>query len=70
MINVFISKVLNHVNYADLAMKILKSDRELAKARNANQETALHILARMPSEFTSQSPGMWSRLINSCELVL
>ncbi|KAM5585129.1 ankyrin repeat-containing protein [Rosa sericea] len=49
----------------DLAMKMLRSDRALAKARNAKQETALHILARMPSEFTSQSPGMWSRLINS-----
>ncbi|KAM5585259.1 hypothetical protein ABKV19_004580 [Rosa sericea] len=49
----------------DLAMKMLRSDRALAKARNAKQETALHILARMPSKFTSQSPGMWSRLINS-----
>ncbi|KAJ0960219.1 hypothetical protein J5N97_001962 [Dioscorea zingiberensis] len=50
----------------DLAMKLLRSDRALAKARNAKQETALHILARMPSDFTSQSPGTWSRLINSC----
>ncbi|XP_050370976.1 ankyrin repeat-containing protein At5g02620-like isoform X2 [Argentina anserina] len=50
----------------DLAMKMLSSDKTLAKARNAKYETALHILARLPSEFTSQSPGMWSRLINSC----
>ncbi|KAM5585134.1 hypothetical protein ABKV19_004504 [Rosa sericea] len=52
-------------HYADLARRMLESDRALAKARNAKQETALHILARMPSEFTSQSPGMWSRLITS-----
>ncbi|KAL6199522.1 hypothetical protein ACLB2K_029306 [Fragaria x ananassa] len=49
----------------DLAMKMLISNKALAKARDVKQETALHILARMPSEFTSQSPGMWSRLINS-----
>ncbi|KAM5585095.1 ankyrin repeat-containing protein ITN1-like [Rosa sericea] len=49
----------------DLALKILRSDRALAKARNAKEETALHILARTPSDFTSQSPGTWSRLINS-----
>ncbi|XP_040362817.1 ankyrin repeat-containing protein ITN1 isoform X2 [Rosa chinensis] len=49
----------------DLALKILRSDRALAKACNAKEETALHILARTPSDFTSQSPGTWSRLINS-----
>ncbi|PRQ32386.1 putative ankyrin repeat-containing domain, PGG domain-containing protein [Rosa chinensis] len=49
----------------DLALKILRSDRALAKAYNAKEETALHILARTPSDFTSQSPGTWSRLINS-----
>ncbi|KAK9938944.1 hypothetical protein M0R45_015655 [Rubus argutus] len=49
----------------DLAMKVLESDRALAEARNGKHETALHILARMPSEFVSQSPGMWSRLIDS-----
>nr|XP_011459318.1 PREDICTED: ankyrin repeat-containing protein At5g02620-like isoform X1 [Fragaria vesca subsp. vesca] len=49
----------------DLATKMLISNKALAKARDVKQETALHILARMPSEFTSQSPGMWSRLINS-----
>ncbi|XP_040362766.1 ankyrin repeat-containing protein At5g02620 isoform X2 [Rosa chinensis] len=50
----------------DLARKMLESDRALAKVRNIKEETALHILARMPLEFTSQSPGMWSRLITSC----
>ncbi|XP_040363028.1 ankyrin repeat-containing protein At5g02620 isoform X2 [Rosa chinensis] len=50
----------------DLARRMLENDRALAKVLNRNEETALHILSRMPSEFTSQSPGMWSRLITSC----
>jgi hypothetical protein len=58
------------VNYADLAMKMLERDKALAKACNVKRETALHILARMPSEFVTQSPGMWNRLINSCEFIL
>jgi hypothetical protein len=65
-----ISIILFIVNYTDLAMKVLESDRALATARNGKRETALHILARMPSEFVSQSPGMWSRLMDSCELIL
>ncbi|KAK9938933.1 hypothetical protein M0R45_015644 [Rubus argutus] len=55
----------------DLALQLLDSDpdsaRALAKARTdrPKDKTALHILARRPSVFGSQSSGMWGRLINS-----
>ena len=57
------------VNYADLALQLLDTDSALAKARTdrPKNKTALHILARRPSIFGSQCPGMWGRLINSCE---
>ncbi|XP_024159737.1 ankyrin repeat-containing protein At5g02620 isoform X2 [Rosa chinensis] len=53
----------------DLAFQLLDANKALAKARTSSQKnkTALHILARKPSAFGgSQSPRMWTRLINSC----
>ncbi|XP_062016267.1 ankyrin repeat-containing protein At5g02620-like isoform X1 [Rosa rugosa] len=64
--NLFFS-CINNCLY-DLALPLLNDDRTLATARTKSQKykTALHILARRPSAFGgSQSPGMWSRLINS-----
>ncbi|XP_024159733.2 uncharacterized protein LOC112167019 [Rosa chinensis] len=66
--NLFFS-CINNCLY-DLALPLLNDDRTLATARTKSQKykTALHILARRPSAFGgSQSPGMWSRLTNSCE---
>nr|XP_023881971.1 ankyrin repeat-containing protein At5g02620-like [Quercus suber]XP_023881972.1 ankyrin repeat-containing protein At5g02620-like [Quercus suber] len=51
----------------DLALKILDRDKSLAFARDANNETALHVLARKPSEIANKSQlGIWKRYINSC----
>ncbi|XP_062017730.1 ankyrin repeat-containing protein At5g02620-like [Rosa rugosa] len=64
--NLFFS-CINNCLY-DLAFKLLDADKALAKARTSSQKnkTALHILARRPSAFGgSQSPRMWTRLINS-----
>ncbi|VVA33905.1 PREDICTED: ankyrin [Prunus dulcis] len=49
----------------DLAMEMLRNYTALATVRNGSNETALHVLARRPSEFTSQSTGLWSRITNS-----
>ncbi|CAL8162033.1 unnamed protein product [Prunus armeniaca] len=49
----------------DLAMKMLGNYTALATVRNGENETALHVLARRPSEFASQSSGLWSRITNS-----
>ncbi|BBH05192.1 Ankyrin repeat family protein [Prunus dulcis] len=38
----------------DLAMEMLRNYTALATVRNGSNETALHVLARRPSEFTSQ----------------
>ncbi|BBN67589.1 Ankyrin repeat family protein [Prunus dulcis] len=43
----------------DLAMEMLRNYTALATVRNGSNETALHVLARRPSEFTSQSTGLW-----------
>ncbi|XP_040362769.1 ankyrin repeat-containing protein At5g02620 isoform X1 [Rosa chinensis] len=64
--NLFFS-CINNCLY-DLAFQLLDTDKALAKARTSSQKnkTALHILARRPSAFGgSQSPPMWTRLINS-----
>ncbi|KAM5585443.1 hypothetical protein ABKV19_004704 [Rosa sericea] len=64
--NLFFS-CINNCLY-DLAFQLLDADKALAKARTSSQKnkTALHILARRPSAFGgSQSPPMWTRLINS-----
>ncbi|KAK9989390.1 hypothetical protein SO802_029629 [Lithocarpus litseifolius] len=51
----------------DLALKILDRDTSLALARDANNETALHVLARKPSKIANKSQlGIWKRYINSC----
>ncbi|GMY35056.1 ankyrin repeat-containing protein At5g02620-like isoform X1 [Fagus crenata] len=51
----------------DLALKILEKDQSLASARDANDETALHVLARKPSKIANKSQlGIWKRCINSC----
>ncbi|KAM7524708.1 hypothetical protein LguiA_014610 [Lonicera macranthoides] len=55
-------------NLYDLALEILRNHPSLAEARDDSGETALHVLARMPSAFaTSQyQPGICSaRIITS-----
>ncbi|XP_024159742.1 ankyrin repeat domain-containing protein 17 isoform X5 [Rosa chinensis] len=64
--NLFFS-CINNCLY-DLAFQLLDADKSLAKARTSSQKnkTALHILARRPSALGgSQSPPMWTRLINA-----
>ena len=41
-------------SFADLALKMLERRHKLALERDENGETALHILAQMPSEFGCQ----------------
>ncbi|KAL6196184.1 hypothetical protein ACLB2K_031799 [Fragaria x ananassa] len=63
--NLFFSCINNGLY--NLALQLLDTDRSLAKARTdrPKNKTALHILARRPSVFGSQSPGIWGRLIKS-----
>ncbi|XP_062016555.1 ankyrin repeat-containing protein At5g02620-like [Rosa rugosa] len=63
--NLFFSCVNNGLY--DLALQLLDTDTTLAKARTdmPKNKTALHILARRPSVFGTQCPGMWGRLIKS-----
>ena len=60
--------IVNHcILCTDLALKILDRDTSLALARDANNETALHVLARKPSTIANKSYlGIWKRSINSC----
>ncbi|KAL5577543.1 hypothetical protein UlMin_019242 [Ulmus minor] len=45
-----------------LALKMFEDDRTLAKARDVNNDTALHVLARRPWAFFQQSsPRIWKR---------
>ena len=47
---------------AGLALKMFDDDRTLAKARDVNNDTALHVLARRPLAFFQQSsPRIWKR---------
>ncbi|KAJ0018512.1 hypothetical protein Pint_12156 [Pistacia integerrima] len=51
----------------DLALKMLKDHPKLAGVRAGNRETgqtALHVLARKPSIFSSKNQGLFKRLIN------
>ena len=59
---------VNHcVLCTDLALTILDRDKSLAFARDANNETALHVLARKPSKIANKSQlGIWKGYINSC----
>ena len=41
-------------SFVDLALKMLQGRHGLALERDENGETALHILAQMPSEFGCQ----------------
>ncbi|XP_050261991.1 ankyrin repeat-containing protein At5g02620-like isoform X6 [Quercus robur] len=51
----------------DLALQILDRDTSLAFARDVNNETALHVLARKPSKVANKSQlGIWKRYINKC----
>ncbi|KAM4098052.1 hypothetical protein ACJW30_07G047500 [Castanea mollissima] len=55
------------IDLYDLALKILDRDTSLALARDANDETALHVLARKPSKIANKSQlGICKRYINSC----
>ncbi|KAL4614512.1 hypothetical protein ACB092_07G059200 [Castanea dentata] len=50
----------------DLALTILEKDQSLATARDAKDETALHVLARKPSTIANTSQlSIWKRSINS-----
>ncbi|KAG5011914.1 hypothetical protein JHK86_024175 [Glycine max] len=46
----------------DLALKVLREKPRVALARNENQETGLHVLARKPSSF-SKSPTLALQLV-------
>ncbi|KAM3742127.1 hypothetical protein ACB098_07G047300 [Castanea mollissima] len=51
----------------DLALEMLEEDRSLAYARDTNDDTALHVLARKPSTIANKRDlGIWKRRINSC----
>ncbi|KAK4564351.1 hypothetical protein RGQ29_006428 [Quercus rubra] len=51
----------------DLALQILDRDPSLASAGDANNETALHVLARKPSKVANKSQlGIWKTYINKC----
>ncbi|KAK9268295.1 hypothetical protein L1049_010738 [Liquidambar formosana] len=53
-------------NLFDVALDIILHHPELATARDANGDTALHVLARKPSAFYSGSKlGIWQRCIYS-----
>ena len=60
--------IVNHcILCTDLALKILDRDTSLALARDANNETALHVLARKPSRIANNSQlGIWKRCVNKC----
>lgn len=63
LLHVFIS-----ADFHDLALKILEKDPSLAFAREyQTRETALHVLARMPSAIATNSElGIWKKSVNSC----
>ncbi|KAJ0017908.1 hypothetical protein Pint_12088 [Pistacia integerrima] len=49
----------------DLAMELLKDLPQLAMARDKNQDSALHILARQPSSLAGRKGGLSKPLITS-----
>ncbi|XVE52775.1 hypothetical protein DITRI_Ditri02bG0150800 [Diplodiscus trichospermus] len=53
-------------NMFDIALKLLSRYGGLAVARNADKQTALHLLARKPSAFDSKRPGIVEMLSNLC----
>ena len=62
---------MNHCDLCtDLALKILEREPSLALARDANGDTALHVLARKPSTIANKRQlGIWKRCINSCKFL-
>ncbi|KAJ0018532.1 hypothetical protein Pint_12210 [Pistacia integerrima] len=54
--------------FYDLALNLLKDHPELAVARDMNCDTALHVLARMPSTFARKDRGLLEGLISSSKL--
>jgi hypothetical protein len=58
---------MNHCDLCtDLALKILEREPSLALTRDANGDTALHVLARKPSTIANKRQlGIWKRCINS-----
>ena len=55
------------VNFADLALKILKHDMSLAEARDKDGKTALHLLAQTPSAFANDNSLRWSEVLKLCK---
>ncbi|KAJ0018397.1 hypothetical protein Pint_12343 [Pistacia integerrima] len=55
-----------NTGFCDLALELLKDHTELAVARDKNSETALHVLARMPSTIAGRNPGILKGLLTSC----
>ncbi|XP_031251612.1 uncharacterized protein LOC116109525 [Pistacia vera] len=51
--------------FYDLALNLLKDHPELAVVRDMNCDTALHVLARMPSTFARKDRGLLEGLISS-----
>ncbi|XP_061373857.1 uncharacterized protein LOC133316152 [Gastrolobium bilobum] len=52
----------------DLALKMLQTNPILALARNENNETGFHVLARKPSAFNRQGRRYQNQLMNSNKL--
>ena len=52
------------VNFADLALKMAEKHDSLATARDMNEKTALHLLAKTPEAFADGSSEGWSKLFN------
>ncbi|XP_062114709.1 uncharacterized protein LOC133825831 [Humulus lupulus] len=54
-----------HYGLFDLALKMLEDHISLAMARDVNEETALHILARMPHAFCHRTKSFWNKSSSS-----
>lgn len=55
------------VYYEDVALKMLHDYSELAIARDTNEETALHLLARKPLALAIKFPHMPKSLAFDCK---
>ncbi|EXC07017.1 hypothetical protein L484_005979 [Morus notabilis] len=65
---IFLFFICIHNELFDLALTLLKDSPglKLDCKRDYNSETALHVLARKTSAFSSQHQGIWSKLVNGC----
>ena len=52
----------------DIALGILRQYPNLAIARDEQQQTALHILAKKSRKSSKDEPGLWRRFGNFCRL--